>query len=104
MKAFTAAEGKLRAQVEQATATLRATESSDLPEWAENLPDAAAAWESWDPPARRIVAGALFERIIVKPAGRTGRPAKGARAVAVSRLGFLRRGTTEIVWGIDDAA
>jgi hypothetical protein len=99
LEAFAAADRRLRERLAAARAAVAEASAPVLPAWAAGAPDPAAAWESWDAPARHIVAGALFERIEVRPSGRTGRPKKGVRPVDPARLGFLRRGTTEIVWG-----
>lgn len=104
LAAFTAAEQRLRAQVDAARATLAESAAPELPEYARGLADPAAAWEVWTPAARQRVAYALLRRVLVRPTGRTGRPAKGARPVAWSRLGFDRRGTDTVVWGVDDPA
>jgi DNA invertase Pin-like site-specific DNA recombinase len=97
LAAYAEAEKALRGRVDAARAALRAVDAPGLPQFASDAPDPAAAWRDWSPAERHMVAGALLDRIIVKPVGR-GRPVKGYSVLP--RLGFVRAGTVEIVWGV----
>lgn len=90
LQAFTAADARLRERADEARKAL-ARAQVPLPAFATGLADVRAAWESWEPSARRTVAAALLERVTVAPVGRTGRPRKGAHPVNPERLTFVWR-------------
>lgn len=85
LDAFSAADGRLQARKVEAQRATRPV----MPEWAAE----SEAWDEWTPKQRRLVAGILFDAIVVEPkAVRRGRPKKGQPAVDVSRFTFRHAG------------
>lgn len=103
---YAAADKALEGRIEAARARLRAIEAPGLPQFATEALDPVAAWSDWSPSQRHEVARALFERIEVKALGRTGRPKRdqGILDATVRRLGFVRVGTVDPVWLVDEEA